>query len=255
METGQPPATEEGPPQESIDDLMALNEEQWVERWKPLTEEFKKTGYFGPDGELLEVAPAMCADIALMRAIGLPMAKALNALAQGAQTEGEERYMRRFFDEMDTRLDELSKQGGAFEPLANNEMRAKFFGHLQQFNIDSDVLFDPDFLAGQWRAFNQAMFQTVEDDAATLAVPGRVTGRGFGLGTPLTWPPPAPVVPAPASAGCALPLPFVAGSVADVVDSDREAGKAFDVCPVDQRGKRIIDRHGCICFFDKLTHL
>jgi len=182
LETGQQaPVVQESKP-ETIEDLMQLNPQQWVERWKPLVAECEKTGYFGDDGAFAEAFPQIAADLALIRAVGLPALYAVNQLSAGAKRDDERLYMQRFFTEMDTQLNELAKKGEAFAPLADNEMRAKFFGHLQKFNVDGDELFDPNFLAGQWRAFNQGMFEQVESDAAELAAKKRAEEIRRGTG-------------------------------------------------------------------------
>ena len=99
-----------------------------------------------------------------------------------------------FFIKLNTALDEVMGRGEGFEPLNDPKNRERFYGHLRELNIDQDKVFDRDFLAGQWRAFNNDMFTEMDRLASEKARKRRdgslrrSRGAGGGANAPVTPP-------------------------------------------------------------------
>jgi len=162
-EEGQPPQTE------SVADIAKLTEPEYIKKFAPLVEQLKSTGYFGDDGEMAEAFPRMATTLALIEFVGVPALARLEQVAQASDTAAAETEMDTFFTKLNTALDGVQERGAGFEPLKDPKNRERFYGHLRELNIDQSKVFDGDFLAGQWRAFNNDMFTEMDRLASEKA--------------------------------------------------------------------------------------
>ena len=193
-------ATEEGQPprQESVADIARLTEPQYIEKFAPLVEQLKSQGYFGEDGELAEAFPRMATTMALVEFVGVPALAKLEQVAGASDRAAAEVEMDTFFTKLNTVLDEVQERGAGFEPLKEPKNRERFYGHLRELNIDQEKVFDGDFLAGQWRAFNNDMFTEMDRLASEKARKRRdgslrrSRGAAGGANAPVTPPGDAP---------------------------------------------------------------
>jgi len=158
----RPPETQ----QESVADIAKLTEPEYLEKFAPLVEELKKVGYYGEDGELAEAFPRLATTMALIEFVGVPALAKLEEVAKNTDRAREEAEMEAFFTKLNTTLDAVAERGQGFEPLNDPKNRERFYGHLRELNIDPSRIFEEDFLAGQWRAFNNDMFTALERKAS-----------------------------------------------------------------------------------------
>ncbi len=191
-------ALPEGPPtsvrQESVADIAQLTEPQYIEKFSPLVDALKSQNYFGEDGELAEAYPRLATTLALIEFVGVPALARLEEVAGASDRRAAESEMDVFFTKLNTTLDAVAERGDGFEPLKEPKNRERFYGHLRELNIDQDKVFEEDFLAGQWRAFNNNMFTELERKASEVArkkkegALDRARGGGGGSGTVVTPP-------------------------------------------------------------------
>jgi hypothetical protein len=187
---------EGGPPprQESVADIAKLTEPEYIEKFAPLVDALKEQNYFGDDGELAEAFPRMATTLALIEFVGIPALAKLEEVAGAADRAAAEVEMETFFTKLNTALDGVQERGPGFEPLKEPKNRERFYGHLRELNIDAERIFDGDFLAGQWRAYNNDMFTEMDRLASENARKRREKslkrsqGAGGGANAPVTPP-------------------------------------------------------------------
>lgn len=191
--TYRPEDRQPQPSQESIADIAQLTEPQYIEKFAPLVNALKEQGYYGEDGELAEAYPRWATTMALVEFVGVPALARLEQVAGASDRAAAESEMDVFFTKLNTVLDDVADRGEGFEPLKDPKNRERFYGWLREFNIDQSRVFDGDFLAGQWRAFNNDMFTELDRVSAEGARKKReaalIQSRGAGGGAN------APVVP------------------------------------------------------------
>lgn len=168
----------------TIDDLAAMDPEQFSAFTAPLVETYSKMGVFGEEAEFAAAFPQLASSLSLVLAFGIPALQTLDHLRQGFAGMTEKAQAKEFFLEVDSAFESLASKGGAFEPLKDQSQRRDFYGYLLNLGVVDNRLMDPEFLGAQWRAFNHKVFDKIEDDASAIAARKRQTelARSRGAG-------------------------------------------------------------------------
>lgn len=166
-EAGAPTETTEAPepPQRAADairQIASLTSDQYVEQFKPLVDVLADQGYFGDDRDFAEAFPRMATTLALIEHLAVPYMATVAELSESTAADQEKAETHAFFQRLNTALDEVQDRGAGFEALAIPKNRERFFGYLQKLHVNADDIFDSDFLAGQFRAFNHQFYNELE---------------------------------------------------------------------------------------------